>query len=101
MIHMGPRDTYACGCRSGAIIFCHYANKMIMLPYFFYLTNVVEAVARCRCTSANCYGYIDFSLHFLLLSFLLSFYHLFISLKSKSPFSIAAIHFPQSWELFY
>src|SRR6204780_3020978 len=49
----------------------------------------------------GCYGYIDFSLHFLLLPFLLSFYHLLISLKSKSPFSISTIHFPQSWNLFY
>src|ERR1700691_5761793 len=48
-----------------------------------------------------CYGYIDFSLHFLLLPFLLSFYHLLIPLKSKSPFHISAIHFPQSWNLFY
>src|ERR1700691_5139566 len=35
------------------------------------------------------------------LPFLLSFYHLLISLKSKSLFSISAIHFPQSWTLFY
>ena len=51
--------------------------------------------------ATECYGYIDFSLHFLLLPFLLSFYHLLIPLKSKSPFYISAIHFPQSWNLFY
>src|ERR1700689_4024862 len=48
-----------------------------------------------------CYGYIDFSLHFLFLSFPLSFYHLFISIKSKSPFFIPTIHFLQLWQPFY
>src|ERR1700691_4425974 len=51
-----------------------------------------------------CYGYIDFSLTsslFLLLPFPLSFYHLLIPLKSKSPFYISAIHFPESRNLFY
>src|ERR1700734_3298944 len=66
---------------------------------------------RCRCVANNpdgfvdsCYGYIDFSLTsslFLLLPFPLSFYHLLIPLKSKSPFYISAIHFPESRNLFY
>src|ERR1700727_820341 len=57
-----------------------------------------------NCAGPYCYGYIDFSLTsslFLLLPFPLSFYHLLIPLKSKSPFYISAIHFPESRNLFY
>src|ERR1700729_3161709 len=60
-------------------------------------------VGSCGLTTP-CYGYIDFSLTsslFLLLPFPSSFYHLLIPLKSKSPFYISAIHFPESWTLFY
>src|ERR1700691_1760333 len=70
-------------------------------PYQLRNDEVHHSVTLHASLSPSCYGYIDFSLHFLLFIIsliILSPIHLH---KSKSPFSIPVIHFLQLWKLSY